>query len=193
MPQFLPGRSYIYSGNINKNELKLNNVDLIDLIEVDVSHINVKELRETLSLANQKALGGNRLLWLKNFDGVSEIFQNTLLKIVEEPPEGLIIILQTANSNNLLATLRSRLHIVKQKEEKEVKTGERFPSDLKNLEKILRDVKDREGLYAILLEQLNFLKEEILRNPSERISKQIELLNRAARQLKQNGNQKLVI
>lgn len=41
-------------------------------------------------------------------DKLSEIVQNKLLKTLEEPTEGTIILIATANADNLLSTVRSR-------------------------------------------------------------------------------------
>lgn len=52
-------------------------------------------------------------------DSMSEIIQNKLLKIIEEPPESTVIILIVSNKERLLSTIRSRCKIKFLDKEKE--------------------------------------------------------------------------
>lgn len=52
-------------------------------------------------------------------DSMSEIIQNKLLKIIEEPPESTVIILLVSNKERLLSTIRSRCKIKFLDKEKE--------------------------------------------------------------------------
>ncbi len=56
------------------------------------------------------------ILYAKQF---SEVVQNRLLKIIEEPPKNKEFILITPSKSTLLATIRSRLPLIYLKEEKE--------------------------------------------------------------------------
>lgn len=46
-------------------------------------------------------------------DLLSEVIQNKLLKTLEEPEEGAVIILATSNKDNLLSTVRSRCNVIR--------------------------------------------------------------------------------
>ena len=49
-----------------------------------------------------------KILLINNVQDMNVVSQNKLLKIVEEPPENLIIILISSNIDSLIPTLRSR-------------------------------------------------------------------------------------
>ena len=50
-----------------------------------------------------------RVVWLRQAENLTEQAANALLKTVEEPPEGALILVTARHPRNLLATLRSRL------------------------------------------------------------------------------------
>ena len=50
---------------------------------------------------------------IEDADALSETIQNKLLKTLEEPEAGAVIILSTTNSDNLLSTVRSRCNLVR--------------------------------------------------------------------------------
>jgi hypothetical protein len=192
MTKFLPGRSYLYTDEITPEILRENRVEIIDLLQADLSELGVKELRSFLSLAGQKPLGENRLLWLKNADGTSEGIQNTLLKIAEEPPANLIIVLQARSVDDLLPTLRSRLHRLDNNYTSQV-GKETFPDTFAELTKMLTGFKDKATLVECLGAELTYLKGEMLAKPSQQTSSRINLLGLSLRRLRQNCNQKLVV
>lgn len=68
----------------------------------------VKELRKYLERVNQQAFGrGRRCLYIPDSHRMNDNCQNALLKTLEEPPEGAVLIL-TGNEEGLLPTIRSR-------------------------------------------------------------------------------------
>ncbi len=62
---------------------------------------------------NMGAYGSHLIGIIDEGDKLSEIVQNKLLKTLEEPAEGAIIIISTANSDNLLSTVRSRCILIR--------------------------------------------------------------------------------
>ncbi|MGA8535223.1 MAG: AAA family ATPase [Candidatus Tumulicola sp.] len=60
-------------------------------------------------LSMQSYVGGMRILLLGDVDFASPPAANALLKFVEEPPRGVLLVLTTATPGRLLATIRSRL------------------------------------------------------------------------------------
>jgi DNA polymerase-3 subunit delta' len=50
-----------------------------------------------------------RVVWLRQAENLTEQAANALLKTVEEPPEGALILITSRHPRNLLPTLRSRL------------------------------------------------------------------------------------
>lgn len=68
----------------------------------------VEELRKYLERVNQQAFGrGRRCLYIPDSHRMNDNCQNALLKTLEEPPEGAVLIL-TGNEEGLLPTIRSR-------------------------------------------------------------------------------------
>ncbi|MDF1874368.1 DNA polymerase III subunit delta' [Sulfurimonas sp. SAG-AH-194-I05] len=80
-------------GFLEETEFKLDNAKAV-----------IKEAYISESQTKYLVLGAN------SFNSVS---QNSLLKILEEPPKNIEIIIITPSKSNLLATVRSRLPIVK--------------------------------------------------------------------------------
>lgn len=106
--RFKPGRSYL----VESLEGISNLID--QTAQIDRSTLapeaTVKEVRDLLRVITERSFGLHRLLIIPNADQLSAIIQTTLLKIIEEPPTHLIIVVQTRNADRLLATVRSRLH-----------------------------------------------------------------------------------
>lgn len=193
MIHLAPGRSYAYAGEISVAVLAANNVSAVDFLPVDMAETGVKELRGVIAQASGRAFGVNRLLWLQNADVLSDVVQNTLLKIVEEPPPQLIVILQLADINSLLPTLRSRLHSVAGGEVVSPVTEPVIASSKAEAETTLRAAKDRPQLLALLVAELAWAKQQFLQQPSAQLAKRITLLSQSVDRLNQNCNQKLVI
>lgn len=93
---------------------KIDNGNMEDLINVnkDGSSIKVDQIKElTLSLAN-KPFSRRTVAVIQDADAMTPETQNKLLKSLEEPSAGAIIILSAANVFSLLPTIRSRCIIV---------------------------------------------------------------------------------
>jgi hypothetical protein len=71
-------------------------------------HFSVEDARRVIDAAAQSAIGDSRLIVLHATRFFHEA-QNALLKVFEEPPEGVVIILGVPTAGILLPTLRSRL------------------------------------------------------------------------------------
>ncbi len=69
--------------------------------------LSARDLVRQLSM--QSYSGGMRVLLLGDVDFATQHAPNALLKFLEEPPRGVIMILTTATPGRLLATVRSRL------------------------------------------------------------------------------------
>lgn len=106
--QFKPGNSYLVESleSISSFVEQTSQIDRSIL----ASEITVKEVRDLLRIITERSFGLHRLLLIPNADQLSAIIQTTLLKVIEEPPTHLVIIVQTRNPDRLLATVRSRLH-----------------------------------------------------------------------------------
>lgn len=73
----------------------------------------VGELRKCCANINQQAFGqGRRCLFIPDAHRMNATCQNALLKTLEEPPEGALLLL-TGNEEGLLPTVRSRCMVVR--------------------------------------------------------------------------------
>lgn len=88
----------------------------MDVIHMDKSGKTAYKVEDAASLIERIGMGsyGRHIIGVVDeADLLSEAIQNKLLKTLEEPEEGAVIILATANRDNLLRTVRSRCNIVR--------------------------------------------------------------------------------
>ncbi len=71
--------------------------------------IQIDPIRRMASWAHLRGSGRAKILILENADRMSEGAKNALLKILEEPPAGLFIILLTAKREGIIPTILSRV------------------------------------------------------------------------------------
>ncbi len=72
--------------------------------------ISVQTVRDALFEANKAAVmtEGRRVILIKNAEMLNQSSSNALLKMLEEPPEGVIFIMTVKNDSDLLPTIISR-------------------------------------------------------------------------------------
>jgi hypothetical protein len=93
--------NYSYFYKIQKNK---NNTVAIDDIRDLIKRLNLKSLNKNLI---------NRVALITNSELMSEEAQNSILKLLEEPPKDTIIILLTKSIRDLKPTIISRSAIIK--------------------------------------------------------------------------------
>lgn len=74
--------------------------------------IGIGEVNELVQWAYRKN-NQLRLLIIEKAEILTDQAQNSLLKLIEEPPENILVILVTANPNQILTTILSRCMIVR--------------------------------------------------------------------------------
>ncbi len=82
----------------------------------DKSHIPIEDIRVVENFLSLKVAGNktyNRVVIIANSEQMGHEAQNALLKTLEEPPLGSVIILTTRLEQALLPTIRSRLSILR--------------------------------------------------------------------------------
>lgn len=187
MRQFLPGRSYLVVGKIRPTDLTA--VLPVDRLEINAEELDVKALRQAIATFYQRPYGSQRLVVIKSADELSIIHQNTLLKVLEEPPATLTIVLEVRSAEPLLPTVRSRLEVLNG-----AATDKEVASILAQSEtetaKTLQAAKDRSGLTGLLKQELRWQLQNLatLANPNR-----LGALEQAITRLERNCNQKLVI
>ena len=85
-----------------------NNPDF-QLIEPNEGKVKIEQIREMQRKVAEKPIISNKKVYIiENSDTMTTEAQNCLLKILEEPPEYITIILICSNEDNLLSTIKSR-------------------------------------------------------------------------------------
>lgn len=75
----------------------------------DENEISIERSREIINFLSQKpTLKGKRAVLIENFEYMSRNAANSILKILEEPPQDSVIILTTTRFSSILPTIRSR-------------------------------------------------------------------------------------
>lgn len=185
---------------------KIDHDNYEDLYFVQSDGLSVKDeavfkLQEKLRLVPS---GGERnLAIIKDADTMTVRAQNRLLKTLEEPPEGTVILLLSENKENLLETIRSRCvcyqlsGLDRSGEELNMDKAEAIMEGLlagENFfhmkERLAKQIKSREDAFQLLdgMERLyrDFLVEKDLRGRifrREDIFRHIELIEEARRDL----------
>src|SRR5690606_21573419 len=100
---------YICKNTLNPSESRLDfRIEIID--GVDRSGIDdIRSIKSTLAI-KAGGEGFNRAVILKDFHKISIPAQNSILKLLEEPPEDTLLIVLTNSKNGILPTVASRLH-----------------------------------------------------------------------------------
>jgi len=103
------GKKSIAKGLVNLFSPKKENI--FNVIPVDSASIGIEEVRKIKAFlklkSNQKGI--QRFILICDADTMTEEAQNSLLKILEEPPDNTFFILTSSRPNILLPTIRSRL------------------------------------------------------------------------------------
>ncbi len=74
----------------------------------DKKHLSILDIRRWINDISEKPYEGKTLYILRDFDEATVDAMNASLKILEEPPEYAIIILEVKNPEALIETIRSR-------------------------------------------------------------------------------------
>jgi DNA polymerase-3 subunit gamma/tau len=88
--------------SIGKNVLKLESEGITDLIPV-------ARIRRAAYWSRLAPQGRRKFLLIENADRMQDAARNALLKLLEEPPERIAIVLTTSHGDALLPTILSRL------------------------------------------------------------------------------------
>ncbi len=188
----LPGRSYLYVGT-SLPESYLQRFERIDRLSFDGATLDAKAARAVVATASQQPFGEQRLVVIQNAEQLSDQLQNTFLKVLEEPPSFLAVVLATTRPSALLPTVRSRLHslAVTDTRAEAPEAGQRPNEQL--LRALVEKQKDRQSLAGVLETVRSEVKPLLFDRPNAEIAQAFELLDRSIRRLGQNANQKLVI
>ena len=176
--------------------------DLVEKIEAGSGQVRVAELREWLKKSYLKGRGSKRTIFLiKGADNLSVECQNTLLKPLEEPVEGMSYVLTVRSLSKLLPTIVSRCVEVNLKQGKErdpIEDGEwqklstAWQGDLADCVDLIEELSKQDtGLF--LEGVIDKLKNGLRKWPSQARTKMIKVSLECYRAWQKRVNKKLVL
>ncbi|MDP3993133.1 MAG: hypothetical protein Q8Q05_02910 [bacterium] len=190
--RLIPGKSYLYGGDASGITEILASFEAIDTLVFDGAVGDAKSARAFVNSSGLGAFGVKRLLLINNADDMSDIVQNTLLKLLEEPPPSVVIILQAEQPQRLLPTVLSRLHSLEGLAQTSKIESSHFQHSSSEMFNKLTEL-PREQLVDLLADEMNFERQQLLITPTRQVTNRIELLDRATKKLNANANLKLTI
>jgi len=144
-----------------------NNIDF-NIIEPDGDSIKVEQIRNLIKKIYEKPVEANKKIYIINdADTMTDAAQNALLKILEEPPAYVIIILIGANEHSFLTTIKSRCIKINFKEIEKSELKQYIESQGKNVEeKFLEIYQGSIGNFKKIegQEELYLQLEELIKN-----------------------------
>ncbi len=91
---------------------KTYNTESLLLIEPEKNLIRIEQAHQILDFLSLRSLGGKRVVIIDSAESLNPQAGNSLLKALEEPPEGTFFFLIAPSSKHVLPTLRSRAQVV---------------------------------------------------------------------------------
>jgi len=188
-----PG-AYLTTRPFDQLSGEFSSVLVVDRLVVNGSELSAATLRSLVAQVQQRALGERRLLFIEQAEVLSEILQNTLLKLLEEPGATLIIVLQTVHPERLLVTVRSRLSDLHRESIEIASPSQRLATRHLELTRQLQSLTDRQAAGELMKGELAAQKQSLLAGDEiAETAHRIELLERALFRLDRNANLKLTL
>lgn len=140
----------------------------------------------------------NKIVLIKNIENLEIAAQNTLLKNLEEPGSNNYFILTTQNQSKILSTIISRCHLIIQKNTNNQHfTSPKFlndggPTDIKSALQISSTI-EKNNIKPTLLNELNSLQSELVKNPTPKLSQKIGILLKSLEFIDSNLDPRLAL
>jgi len=152
---------------------QLQNPDLI-IIDNDYSIEAIRKIENFLHKLSYNHK--NKVVLIKNAQNLDLIHQNTLLKNIEEPGENNYFILTANNLSKILPTIISRCHLIIQKASSP-NLSQPLPTSI-NIKSALQisSTIEKNNIKETLLNELNYLQQELVKKPSIKLSQKIGTL-----------------
>lgn len=154
--------------------LRIENDNYVDFKRYDgkIENIKKRHIEEIQTAFAKSSMEGKAKIYLlENIDNATPEAMNSLLKMLEEPTEGIYAILTCENQNRVLPTIQSRTQIVnfhsisQQALAKQVIDGGMKEEDAKILSNIydsiekIKEVENTETYHNLKIEALNFVED----------------------------------
>lgn len=210
-------QSYLVIGNQNQQTIEeVANKYKVDLTKLspDISFIkpvktlrdgrqgsiSIDQVREMKSQIYQKPVSAKfKIILVENAQKLTKEAQNSLLKVLEEPPPHAIIILDAKNKTSLLPTIVSRSTVIRTNTQKP-QTESSILLNQKGIKPLLLDVSAVENPTEWLDDQMALLHNALLtnikngkRDPLAEIQDTLEKCKDAKEMIEANVNAKFVL
>lgn len=153
--------------------LKVKNNQYADIITIDGQNESIKKRHiEHIQEEFKKTAieGQNKIYIIKNIENSTKEAMNSLLKMLEEPIEGIYSIFTTKNMNKVLPTIQSRCQVIEIKPDSQIELHKQLIADGIELEKanllcqLCQDFDEacllnNERFDYILLQAVNFIED----------------------------------
>ncbi len=181
-----------------------NSPDLIRVEEVEKKTIGIDKAKDIISLAYKKPYQNkNKIIIIESSHNLTNQAQNSLLKILEEPPQNTLIILLAENINFFLPTVLSRCKIILLGKETTIDLM-KIPMSIQeqykfidNLKSIKTQKEKRQKIEDLLTSITKNTKEELARTfdkeTRKKIEKKLKLISEIFTKLEANVNQRLLL
>lgn len=126
---------------INCRKIEHDNYEDLYVVESDGMSVKDEQISKLQAELKKKPVGKRHLAIVKDADTMTARAQNRLLKTLEEPFEGTVIILLSENRENLLSTIRSRCVLYRLEDEKSTSSGS------EKAEAIFEVISERKGFF----------------------------------------------
>ncbi|WP_333576168.1 AAA family ATPase, partial [Faecalibacillus intestinalis] len=141
---------------------KVLNHQYADIIEIDGEEESIKKkhienIQETFKKSSLE--GKAKVYILKNVEKTTKEAMNALLKILEEPTEGIYAIFTTKNINRILPTIISRCQVIELKPDNKEVLKEKF--------ELLKDMKKKKIISRCQVIELKPDNKEVLKEKFE--------------------------
>ena len=175
---------------------------MVEEIEAENGQVKIADLRKWLKKSFLKRKSGEVSVFLiKGADNLSLQCQNTLLKPLEEPEEGVIYVLTVKSLSKLLPTIVSRcMKIDLSQGEKKVIDGEKWrrlsqvwQGELADCVELIEDLSKEEGVGLLLQEVMEKLETGLRKWPSKTRVKMAQVTLDCYRGWQLKVNKKLVL
>lgn len=168
----------------------LQNPDLL-IIDQDYSIEAVRKIENFLQKLSYNHQ--NKIVLIKNIENLEIAAQNTLLKNLEEPGVNNYFILTTRNLSKILPTIISRCHLIIQKKDiGSILQKLPLPTDIKSALEISSTI-DKNNIKETLLNELNYLSQNLVKNPSPKLSQKIGILLKSLEFIDSNLDPRLAL
>lgn len=179
-----------------------NHPDFLLVEEQEKASIGIAKTKDLINFTKVKPYQSeNKLIVISPSDKLTHQAQNSLLKVLEEPPQKTQIILATNNSSNLLDTILSRCVLIKLETNEEDTSEKNISNFIKldlidkflfidKLSKIKSPIEKRAKTESFLKRLMDHYRNE---SKNEITTKKTTLINDTYIKIKSNANFKLVM